>query len=329
MKISSLMSDNMKFNSNESYICEKLELKSLQDILLFPLYIQIETISNCNSRCIMCPRSKTKALRQNFIMTDALFEKLVNELQLYSNHLRRVIPQGYGEPLLDPKLPLRIKRLKDIGINQVYISTNASLLNSKIAQDILNSNLDQIDFSIDALTKETYNKIRIGLDYDEVVHNIIGFINLRNKTGTKTRIRFRYIIQSENAHEFDEFCIFWKKYLKENDSVSGKKLHTFGGNIDMPDSKEYQKLQNNLQNLPCKGIFGSMSILSDGNIPVCGVDLDQNFIAGNVNENKIRDIWSNGLFSEFREKHLRAGRSAYSHCLECNTWAPELKLQEI
>lgn len=311
---------------NQQYICNKLEIESMYSIFDFPLYLQIETIAKCNSRCMMCPRSRTKPIRQTLVMNDHVFEKIVTELQHHTNQVRRVTPQGYGEPLLDDKLPHRIAQLKEIGIKEVFISTNASLLDEEKAFSILKSGLDQVDFSIDAVEKSVYEKIRIGLNFDLVVTRIQNFIEMRNKMKAKTRVRFRYVIQENNANQFAEFCSFWKKRIGENDVISGKKIHTFGGHVEMPDSAEYRDLQATLNYLPCKGVFGSLFVYCDGQVPICGVDVNQDFIAGDLETTSMEEIWKGQLFSEFRKRHLECGRSSYKHCQMCNSWATELKL---
>lgn len=319
---------SLKNNVNEKYVCENLEIKALSDIDLFPLYVQIETLAKCNSRCIMCPRSSHAPIRQTLEMADWIFEKIINELKDHVDHVRRVTPQGYGEPVLDKKLPSRIAQLKKIGIREVFISTNASLLNEERAGAILESGLDQVDFSVDAVSKVTYEKIRKGINYDVVVHNIQNFIKMRDKMKSKTRIRFRYVIQAENDHEYDDFCLFWKKRIGEGDIISGKKIHTFGGHIAMPDSDEYRRLQAKMKELPCKGVFGSMFIYSDGQVPICGVDVNQDYIAGDLKISSLEEIWQGRLFNEFRSKHLDSGRSSYAHCPACNSWATELKMPD-
>lgn len=319
---------SIRSDENRKYICENLNIDSFAEIDTFPLYVQIETLAKCNSKCIMCPRSRHAPIRQNLEMTDKIFEKIVKELKHHTNHVRRVTPQGYGEPILDKKLPSRIAQLKDAGIPEVFISTNASLLNEERSRAILESGLDQVDFSVDAISKETYERIRKGINYDVVINNIQNFIIMRDRIKAKTKIRFRYVIQYENDHEYDEFCLFWKKRIDGGDIISGKKIHTFGGHIAMPDSAEYQSLQNKMKYLPCKGIFGSLFIYCDGQVPICGVDVNQDYIAGDLRLSSMEEIWKGKLFNEFRAKHLELGRLSYNHCPVCNSWATELKMPD-
>ena len=71
-----------------------------------------------------------------------------------------------------------------------------------------------------------------------------------------------------------------------------------------------------------------MAILSDGFVPVCGVDVNITDLAGDANINSLQQIWQGDIFRHFREQHLIYGRNAYEKCINCNTWAPELKLSE-
>ncbi|MEQ9566734.1 MAG: radical SAM protein, partial [Pseudomonadales bacterium] len=106
------------------------------------------------------------------LMSDALFDKICEEITPYADQMRRVTIQLLGEPLLDKKLESKISRLKKIGIKEVFFSTNGSLFTDKRAVSILESGVDEVDFSVDGATKETFEKIRVGLNYDEVVDNI-------------------------------------------------------------------------------------------------------------------------------------------------------------
>jgi hypothetical protein len=71
-----------------------------------------------------------------------------------------------------------------------------------------------------------------------------------------------------------------------------------------------------------------MVVLSDGAVPVCGVDVNVSHLAGNAVDSSLEDIWQGEMFTRFRKRHLEHGRSGFAHCVDCNTWAPELKLPE-
>ena len=129
-------------------------LESVEDLLYFPKYVQIETVALCNARCFMCPvdewRREVKAMQQD------VFDKVIAELSLYSSWVEKVTIQLDGEPLLDKKLEARIKTLKKIGIRCVAFSSNASLMDQARAESIILSGVDEVTFSIDGATAQTF-----------------------------------------------------------------------------------------------------------------------------------------------------------------------------
>jgi Predicted Fe-S oxidoreductases len=318
-----------KQDKNESYLCADMGLESLDTAYVFPLYFQIETTSACNARCRMCPRSFTTFSRENNIMGADLRSKIIEELAEHASHIRRVSPFGYGEPLLDTDLPIFIKQLKQIGIKEVFISTNASLLTEEMAGRLLESGLDQIDFSVDAFTPEIYEEIRVGLNRDKVYRNVERFIAMRNGGNWPTKIRFRYVLQETNQEDYHLFKDYWGEKLSHSDSISAKIKHTFGGNIDQIESEEYKKLMEINSKTPCKALFSSMSILVNGDVSVCNYDMEQKFFIGNINETKIKNIWNHETLNQRRKLHLNTGRGGSKMCSKCNSWLPDVKLEEI
>ena len=78
-----------------------------------------------------------------------------------------------------------IKYAKDKGILEVQFNTNAMLLTEKISERLIEAGLDRIIFSLDGMTKETFENIRGGANFEKVVNNIKSFINIRNEMGGK------------------------------------------------------------------------------------------------------------------------------------------------
>ena len=80
---------------------------------------------------------------------------------------------------MDRKLPERVEYLKKLGIPNVSISTNVSLLTEKKAREILKAGMNMVTLSIDSLNKEVYESIRRGLVFEKCIENAINFIKIR------------------------------------------------------------------------------------------------------------------------------------------------------
>jgi len=104
-------------------------------------HVEIEINSKCNRKCVYCPNSKYN--RGNNYMKEALYEKIINDLQvikfkgLLSTHF-------YGEPLLHPKLTSLIeytkKKLPDC---KLKIFTNGDFLTKKIYMSLVKAGVDE------------------------------------------------------------------------------------------------------------------------------------------------------------------------------------------
>ena len=128
-------------------MAERIFMEQLEECEKFPKYVEIEPTDRCNARCIMC----TKSISQNehvSTISDALFDKIVNEIKEYADWIEWVTIQWMGEPLLDMQLEDRIRKLKSAGIKKVMLNTNASLLNAERCERLLNAGLDDLRMSM-------------------------------------------------------------------------------------------------------------------------------------------------------------------------------------
>ena len=141
--------------------------------LEFPRQIWIENTNHCNASCVMCPRELQT--RSKSIMSFDLYEKLIIEISKYPHLVERVHMHNFGEPLLDKKLVERIKLAKDHGIKHVYFVTNASLLNSKNALNLIKSGLDEFKISFYGVNESTYNSTMKDLDFNITLNNVRNF----------------------------------------------------------------------------------------------------------------------------------------------------------
>lgn len=178
----------------------------------FPEHVHVETINICNARCIMCGYSVMR--RPRGIMSDDLFDTVISQLR--NNGVRQVTLQFYGEPLLDKKIFSRIAALKKSKM-LISINTNASLLDQDNGRKLIEAGLDRLNISFDGYSRETYNKIRINLDYDKVINNIKEFIALKKKLGTGPNTKITFVCLKENIAEIKPFIKYWRNKVNHVD----------------------------------------------------------------------------------------------------------------
>ena len=311
----------MELNSAQEYLVKRISAReSYQDLLSFPRYLEIETVNVCNARCPMCTINDWE--RGSKPMTDELFAKIAAEVVQHRDELQRVSLYRDGEPLIDKKLPQRIKMLKDGGIKNVSISSNISLLDEAKAVELLEAGLDNIIFSIDSLNKEIYESIRVRLKFETVLANALRFIQLRNQINPKTRIWIRMIRQESNQDEWPSYQRFWADHVGPQDRVYYHNIFNWGGQLKgyEPIAKSYEP------GLPCVALWSLMVIFTNGDVPLCNVDFNKKFPTGSVATHSLKEVWQSKILNERREAHLAGKKSCIQLCQNCNVWeeSPDL-----
>jgi radical SAM protein with 4Fe4S-binding SPASM domain len=63
-----------------------------------------------------------------------------------------------------------------------------------------------------------------------------------------------------------------------------------------------------------------MSIVDDGRVVMCAVDLDARFVAGDINIDSIRSVWNNNL-KKIRQMHQKGEFDKLPFpCRDCKDW---------
>ncbi len=307
--------DNVKNNE----LAKRIFLDNLDECLYFPKYFEIETINACNAKCIMCSINDWK--KKKTVMNDELFEKFVREVSDYSDWIETICLNRDGEPTLDKQLAKRVKMLKNEGIKKVTLTTNAQLLSSELASELIDNGLDDIMISIDGIKKETYEKIRVGLDYETVLNNTLQLIKIRNDKNSDMTIRIRLVIIDENRDEVDEWLEYWGGIVGPKDRAYAMPAHTWGSQIMLNGMENQKAIDSN----PCVFVFSSVAMHADGQIGLCNVDYDIKYHMGDFTKQSIKEIWNAKEFSKIRELHAMGRKGEIQLCKGCNLWDRKYK----
>ncbi|MDE5592280.1 MAG: radical SAM protein, partial [Helicobacter sp.] len=179
-----------------------------------PNNVHIAISNCCNLECVMCPYhakeyrklQTSNFFEKNLFMQTQDFEKIAK----YCGENKIFMQFGQlDEPFIHPKFFEFLDIAKDYGVENINITTNGTLLSKKNAQKIVQSNINHITFSLDAIDKESYKRIR-GYDYDTTVENIQYLIDLLKTAKKKTTLGVCFILQGENAQEKSmQFLEYW------------------------------------------------------------------------------------------------------------------------
>ena len=284
-----------------------------QRYLTFPKRVQIETTSYCNAKCVMCPHPIMP--RRNQHMGQELFEKIISELSEHRDKLKVLSLHFLGEPLMDPMLFERIRLVKDAGIKEVQLNTNAQLLNEERAENLLKSGIDAVTFSLGGLELETQEDRRVGTRLSTVEKNIDYFIRLAHKHKLSGK-RPKFIIYTIKHSSKDKaWQPIVRKYKGLVDSIAVVNQNNWGGRVI--NIEREQSLTN--YRIPCPLIFSTMTINVNGRVNLCCIDYADREIMGDLHKESIYGVW-NGRMEQYRLLHLKNKAVSIPLCKECSLY---------
>jgi len=104
--------------------------------------VEVETSSRCNRGCHYCPVAV--APRPDHRMDDALFDDILDQLAALGFR-GRFSPHFYGEPLLDPRLPELLGRVRrKLPRARIVVYTNGDPLTPRAARALLDAGTDLV-----------------------------------------------------------------------------------------------------------------------------------------------------------------------------------------
>ena len=315
------------------------------------LYLDIS--GSCNLSCRMCSlKTWYKNRGQMSMDTVSRLAKLFE-----SGSVNRVSLQCNCEPLLNNNITDIVRFIKQKNKNiYIFFVTNGTLLNPQVIASLLKSGINDIAISLDGATKETYEKVRLGADFDLVISNIKELVRQRALEPNELKqIGLITVGTKENIYELQDILAIGKQlgvnylivpglepYTEEmaNMVLYGRKISPqyrelfvkliqkgrgYGINVVLPFLKA-----NRFRHCLVGKCLMSCSIDWNGDLHPCSslsYERDYYYLGkktsrprvtfGNINKQDIYDIWDSKEFKQFRHNVLIGRLQPY--CRNCLT----------
>lgn len=294
----------------------------LEDVipLSTPYTVAIDPSNLCNFKCNFCA-IQSKSEKLNFkkqFMDKKLFFKIIDDLTEFPEQLKVLRINGQGEPLLNPDLPEMIQYAKDKHVAEfVEIITNGSRLNPELSKRLIDSGIDRIRISIEALDADGYYDIAgAKINFDNFVNNIKYLHDISGNCEIYCKIVDVAVPTDSDKQKFynlfgdicdrifiDNVIPLWSDFeeIKDNMVIGEKGVHG-------------QKVQNVMV---CPYSFYSLIVNSDGEVTACCADWKRKLVFGDLNNDKLTDIWRGEKLRNFWIEMLKGNKNSYEMCCKC------------
>jgi pyrroloquinoline quinone biosynthesis protein E len=298
-----------------------------------PVKLDIENVSRCNFRCTMCTVSDWHHGQRAGDLKLEAFKRLIDE----QIGLVEIKLQGLGEPTMqrdDYFAMIRYAREKHIWVRT---TTNASLLHLKNNyRTMIDSDVNEIQISIDGATKDVFESIRRGSMFERVKSNC-KLINAYSREVGVERTKMWTVVQRGNWHQLDDLVdtaaelgftnqVFsldvsdWgsRQWRERNALVDVEDELNHEGLLQLVDrGKERgvrvrfwvvtQKFETGSPDKICGWPFERAFVSSDMRVvPCCIISNPDTLQIGQKisDSNSFTDIWFGKDYREFRQAHL-------------------------
>jgi MoaA/NifB/PqqE/SkfB family radical SAM enzyme len=300
-----------------------------------PRNVQIEVTNRCNMDCSMCPREDLEIELEH--MDWEKFLTVVGQLRSGED----ITLTGWGEPFLHPRIFDMIAVCKEQG-HRVMITSNGLFTKPALIDEILNSGLDVLTFSIDSV--EASSNVPMGHNNNSVYENIEKVARRRKKGSLSLRLQSTLHADGENdlydviryarkiGCEVVNVGRLDRKYapdlqrpnpleeeriFKEADQIArniGVQLDWIQYSVSQGFTRfVYKLLRKKLHRSGkyCLKTFDNAYVSREGHVTPCCLLPEAKM--GNMLDQSLSDIWKSKRFNLFRENYRDV-------CGSCDLW---------
>jgi len=286
-------------------------------ISYFPTEVWVELTNLCNLKCVMCPNGLDVGDHTRGFMTWDVFRKVIREIAQHGCNAQLFLG---GESLLNKEAIRMIRYAKNAGCT-VSLSTNATVLDSVTSRHLIESGLDNLNFSFDGFTEEEYERIRVNAKYDNVIGNIKGFLKEKKAMNADAPFTTVYslMVSDKSAEGREEFIKLFDDLPVDRFLVDTPA--DWGGRIEEDSGIELKGVGR--KQMPCHRVWQNVAVRWDGSVVPCCADFFGDIILGQVQDESLETILNSPGYQDFRRKMVEGDLTDFPLCAGCGEIMPE------
>lgn len=269
-----------------------------------PLFVTFAFNNTCNLSCTHCYRAYNSYASpvdsMPFETTQALLREC-KELGVPSIGLG-----SESEYFMGRDADRIIALATELDFEDVWLFTNGQLLDDRRARMVVDSGITRMSISVDAISRQTYKKVRNSEGFYKLMRNIYTFLELREKTKARLPVlRLTFVDYNLNTEERDTFVDFWRKTV---DEVDVQPL------IDVKniDRLEYTEDTGHTCLYPNNTLYVDWA----GEFKPCCTLFSRNLSIGRYPDMSVRQVWGSEALADLR-RQLAREKPLNRTCINC------------
>jgi radical SAM protein with 4Fe4S-binding SPASM domain len=278
----------------------------------FPLALEIQTTSACNSGCVICPHPDIRSGATGDEMDEGLFARIISECAPHQNGLR-IAPYLNAEPFLDARFLSRLELIQALCPRaEVEVSTNVSRLTRNVRREIAQRGLRELRLSVFGFSPATHRKMMPGLDWSVVWRHLKEAVTdgeFRSGVGELALVMIDHPwVPDSEYRRAAEFC-----------GEHGLTFHLWGFLDRAGNVRRFSHLTRHERVVGCRQgrPFERLHVLHDGLVILCCQDWRATVILGDLRRQSVEEIWRSPAYEQVRRATLGQEEPQPEVCRRC------------
>ncbi len=313
--------------------------------------LELEVTTACYLKCIHCEHTYFPQEYKNQNLKFDTFKEIIDDIP----NLHWINMTGEGSAFLNPYFMHMLKYAKSRGLC-IDFSHDFYRISEGEIRKLIELRIDRIYWSFDAVNPFTYEKIRVGASFSNVVRNIRRLVELKREMRSPLpEICFRFAVFKDNIQDTRRIPTFLASLVDnikdygDEPSINLVALLEFaqtkGWEVEIPNAIIFQ-VDKECKELGFKVYWSHVThieeekppldyctfwsepyIMITGHVvPCCAVLMSNNRPAlevmafGNINNQSLKEIWNSDKYRKFRKVVVNPKAIVPRVCLGCRVF---------
>jgi radical SAM protein with 4Fe4S-binding SPASM domain len=212
---------------------------------------------------------------------------------------------------MDGQLASRVRLIRtELPHVKTRIFTNGALLTHSRADELAESGIHAVTFSLHAATETTYQSVMRLSGFERTKERIEYFANVA--AGRDIRIKVTIVDLTLTAGESDDTKKYWAD--RGIDAYVTRAVN-WAGNLSDESTLPTYLLESETD--PCHRVMREMYISASGNVILCCADWREEVVFGSIRTAPLETIWRSDEFRTYRKRHWDRRIESLPLCNRC------------